>query len=1203
MPPPNKEETIARLGAEFDASEVIDGIRRMGTDWGKEMRRIEKKTEESMDGTGKAIKQAWWQVRGAKKAYKDLYASQSDSLRRISRDYEGILKQMGNADKEVRRIQSALDSIEMSPDVFEDMNKELERARENYDKMAEAAEKIADEREAAAESVEEIKEKFTFKPEEIGEALREAGSELWGPFGALINQDLPGAIEKGGHLAGKGWETLFKKTGKVSKNFAKFLAGDDTWKGMRKVFKERWAGGGVGGKAKAIGGAALGGMFKGMGEILGVVSKLGPLLMTVSTLVMGLVQMFIQADAAAKDFNKQVLSTAGTATFMAKNYGMAGAAAFDLKETLGELYKEATSFEMNQGFGISKDDFTATMNAMSAEGVEITKLGKKFDDATKIAKNWSQAVKTSVAYSRAFGVSLQEIGQFQGELMTELGMNLDEVQTSFQYMVRGAEKAGIATNKFFGIIRGFSSDLTLFTIRMEDVVKVMSHLGKAMSPRDAQKFMQNIMGFFKGQGLGERAKHVLMGGGAGATGGRLQAAMNDKIAEMATSLSQSTKEQITPDQMKDILKRDSKSLAGWIAAHGDDISDDQKKAIFEAARQQGKLAKGGLLDVASALKDADPFTAMEQMQAEIQRIASKQGKRIEDLTDIERLAAEQAVGVTDEMQDQFAKANAAVEQTRADLMHALDSGDELSKEQIDMLKKMGIDATKADAGDQLWNADQKKIWNSMSKDQQRELTEGKNQLDYQKEISENIVSVADRIKMLTDWFQRVFFQAFQSVSDFVSDILDHFDKDAAAKHSWQKVQSKVSKSHNQELIKAAQEASNSQEFIANYHKTKAAGQFFDAQMNAGTKVADLNRRESEAVDRAMKAKEGSAEKKRAQDQITQIRALKDVVIKNQDKARDAIADGFKAGGQGTDDMIAALKASGVQDQATADRMTSAFNTTHGDLKQAVQLAGLSNDQQAAVWEQLRIRLKPEELADATAKAVASFAPDQPKAMENLASGHTVAVKVTKMPPMDTTKGGAGGGAPALIASKMGTPDADDMEDQAETTNATLQDIYTALRFRGIVLDKAFLETSFREVVQKATYEAASEALGDYYVLTHTSQDEVLGAIQKGMDPKYLGREIGSSLKAGRGNVAGGTVSDVLLQRNAAGGMVTAVRDGLAVVRAPAGEGIAAVAPGERIGGGGGSQVVEVVFRGDAGKVFDARVQSVIAKDNTARTRR
>jgi len=154
-----------------------------------------------------------------------------------------------------------------------------------------------------------------------------------------------------------------------------------------------------------------------------------------------------------------------------------------------------------------------------------------------------------------------------------------------------------------------------------------------------------------------------------------------------------------------------------------------------------------------------------------------------------------------------------------------------------------------------------------------------------------------------------------------------------------------------------------------------------------------------------------------------------------------------------------------------------------------------------------------------------------------------------------------------------------------------------------VLDKAFLETSFREVVQKATYEAASEALGDYYVLTHTSQDEVLGAIQKGMDPKYLGREIGSSLKAGRGNVAGGTVSDVLLQRNAAGGMVTAVRDGLAVVRAPAGEGIAAVAPGERIGGGGGSQVVEVVFRGDAGKVFDARVQSVIAKDNTARTRR
>jgi hypothetical protein len=160
--------------------------------------------------------------------------------------------------------------------------------------------------------------------------------------------------------------------------------------------------------------------------------------------------------------------------------------ASDLEGTLRNIRDAATSLD-NMDWGINKETHTAVLNAITAEGVSLKKLdddfksvGKRAKEATGYAKGWGSMVQMSVAYSRAFGVSLQEVSQFQGEMMSELGMSLDQVETSFQYMVKGAEDSGIATNKFFGIIRGFSADLSLFNVRMEDVTKTLVMMGKAM---------------------------------------------------------------------------------------------------------------------------------------------------------------------------------------------------------------------------------------------------------------------------------------------------------------------------------------------------------------------------------------------------------------------------------------------------------------------------------------------------------------------------------------------------------------------------------------------------------------------------------------------------------------------------------------------------------------------------------------------------
>ena len=121
---------------------------------------------------------------------------------------------------------------------------------------------------------------------------------------------------------------------------------------------------------------------------------------------------------------------------------------------------------------------------------------------------------TSVAigYSRLFGVSLEEMGQLQGELMSELSMSATSMTLAFSQMTDAAVESGIGVNKFFNIIRGVSQDLSLYGMRLKDVTKTLALMGKTMSPRNAQKFMQTLTQGFKGKSMQDRLKTALIGG-------------------------------------------------------------------------------------------------------------------------------------------------------------------------------------------------------------------------------------------------------------------------------------------------------------------------------------------------------------------------------------------------------------------------------------------------------------------------------------------------------------------------------------------------------------------------------------------------------------------------------------------------------------------------------------------------------------------
>src|SRR5690606_36819603 len=150
----------------------------------------------------------------------------------------------------------------------------------------------------------------------------------------------------------------------------------------------------------------------------------------------------------------------------------------------------------------------------------------------------TQLTTTGVAYSRAFGVPLQEINQLQARMMTEMGRSLGETQQSFAMMTRAATEPGIASNKFFGMIRGVAADLSLYNLRLEDSVALLGKLGKVMSPENAQKFLQSAMSMTKGMG---RQQKLQMGFFVGA--GKLNKVVSKDIERDSKHLMQKISEQ------------------------------------------------------------------------------------------------------------------------------------------------------------------------------------------------------------------------------------------------------------------------------------------------------------------------------------------------------------------------------------------------------------------------------------------------------------------------------------------------------------------------------------------------------------------------------------------------------------------------------------------------------------------------------------
>lgn len=980
----------------------------------------------------------------------------------------------------------------------------------------------------------------------VGDQLKKDIQQSLQSFGGTFGRDLKGSFEGGAKLLVKSL-----KLG-MSAIAVKGPALMERGSNLRARGQER---GGVSGKAMSMGGSglkAIGSLATKMGPLIQTLSQLGPILGMLGSSVMAVVKLLIDMDAKAKAFNKEILQSASTTEFMGRNAGDATTAFEDMKTTLRGVRDAAFSLD-NLDWGITANEHKAVLNVLNQEGVSLAQIhdeakrvhGDMLDDAAAVQAFVGELTHLSIAFSRSFGVPLQEINQLQAEMVTELGSGLQETSLAFQRIKNTAEDTGVSANKFFAMIRGVSQDLSLWGNRMEDAVTLLGRMNKFMNPRNAQKFFQTTMQGLKNMGRTDRLRLSLLAGQK-KTDDVLRKDMMQKSQGLANQLGMS---------LEEFTDKFTQGPEAFEEAIGK-LDKAQQASVREAladARLQAKRTNAGTYGKGLALRGVGAAGALEMKQAAVQRFSG--AKDLEEAsTTIGGQAMAENLGISEEELDQMIKFELALKDQKKALLKQLRSGDASQEDAArEALKQAGIEGKDAeDLAQKVDAAGYQDIMATFDEDTKK-LYDGIGQTkDYAKLQTELTQSWTEKFEVFMDFMMNALYGVLMDIWDTITAW-----KDKTAKAT----RKEVLKSGDTDLIKAFNAAGGDLgKFKAEIFKSDASF--------------------SKNLSTALRAGNTQVEK-----------YIGDAAATFGDKGSSAV------------------EASGKAVNLTPEqRMQIIADISKGvSLAEATTKAGVGGDQRAAFMHQMAGQLNPAHLPTLagllkpTKKGGEPPKEDEPtpKVSTNATRQKPAPVKVVAPIATATTPSTgpkADAQTPTVVAPTGGAAvefTSSVAEDNLSLSKEQLQILQSVdSRIDRFKMDTGFLNGPYSKAMEGSVLAAVRTALFEYYLYKDLNQQEVLSAMSAG---GMTGRSMSSAMSQWQQNNGYGSPIEAL-RPNATGGVVTTVENGVARVTAAAGEGLASVGKGERIvpaNTGGGKTLFQINVSGvggqDLARIIEAKV--------------
>jgi len=902
---------------------------------------------------------------------------------------------------------------------------------------------------------------------------------------------------------------------------------------------------------KGPAGGAAGGILQMANKMSGLVGSLGkltPLLTLASAAFAGLVKLVLDVEAQAKKFNKDLLETASTAEILYDNMGDSEKASKSLGKTLRNIRDDAFDWKANNSWGISAEDHKRVLNTLTSEGVSLKGLQQDFKNAANAAADSSQQVKgfgdvvhMSIAYSRLFGVSLDQITQFQSEMMTELGQSLTSTQIQFSRMTKAATESGISANKFFGIMRSVSSDLSLYHTRLEDVTATLKTLGRVMSPKNAAKYLQTATQGLKQMGEADRLRATMLAG-TDYSKKVLEEDISDKSTDMLNEIAKKIGGSV--DEAK-ILLDGGKIDRGGSKKGLDDLVEGAGKyreAAMEMQMDKNELASGGQMGVGVAAANASLGASFDIKKAELKRFGG--ADKLKDMTGIKGYAARQVTGISQEEFRSMAKMEAGIDSQRELMKQDLKINGKNSKLFLRSGIKVKDNASPEDMAAAVDSASTNRILNSMTDTESEALIEGSRQKDFAEKTSENTHSMLDKLENIFDALFNYIYNILVDIWEGLSKSIPSFLGGKSQKEI--SMQKEIMKSRDPGIHAMWNSSNGNAGTFKNKIKDSDQGKNFEkALLSYGEttkKIMELDRKQNASDTKQEDRDKYKAEKEALQEQMRGVTGAVDQSLTKGD--RDTIEQLAKTKGMSKDQIT---------------KLIDSFDKGLG-VTSSLQNAG-ANEQFIGEFQKELINLvDPEEYGKAVVSSsnkAGTTSPMQasaPAAPQSAIPGGSA--PVTSAAPSSPA-------SPGSASNKAAVATASATQDTATNTATTATSLQS-----GVPLAPQTMTD-----MGKSVLDAVRQALFEYYMY-------------KDIKPQDMMAKIGG--KDGSGFTATGTLQDARsrLMPNADGGVVTSIgSDGMAVVSPAAGEGLASIGKGETIvpaGGGksgGGGDNIQLNFNG------------------------
>jgi hypothetical protein len=195
-------------------------------------------------------------------------------------------------------------------------------------------------------------------------------------------------------------------------------------------------------------------------------------------------------------------------------------------------------------------------------------------------------------------------------------------------------------------------------------------------------------------------------------------------------------------------------------------------------------------------------------------------------------------------------------------------------------------------------------------------------------------------------------------------------------------------------------------------------------------------------------------------------------------------------------------------------------------------------------------------------------------------------------------------------------------EKAATATAATADALTKPHTAYFKFSDEFLRGKYAKTVKESVLDALRIALFEFFMYMYLSPADIADAMQKGaVDPTTFGKSIVEQARVAGGKYGEAygaapkaeeeegkdpkdkTPTAATAPARAAGGLVTGINGGMAVVRPAPGEGLTSIGAGETIlpanargglgAGAGGSVKVELSLKGDLARIIEAKASDVV----------